>query len=59
MLYLQEDQTGGHQLGLYRFQTNNSIDVPVTKLNLDRIKFAKINVEGSELNVLKGMTSIT
>jgi FkbM family methyltransferase len=54
-LYLQEKHTGGHQLGFDRFQTNNSIEVPVTKLDLDRIDFAKIDVEGSELNVLKGM----
>jgi FkbM family methyltransferase len=54
-LYLQEGHTGGHQLGFDRFQTNNSIEVPVTKLDLNKIDFAKIDVEGSELNVLKGM----
>ena len=54
-LYLQEGHTGGHQLGFDRFQNNNSIEVPVTKLNLNKIDFAKIDVEGSELNVLKGM----
>jgi len=54
-LYLQKNNTGGHQLGFDPFQTNNSIEVPVTKINLDKIDFAKIDVEGSELNVLKGM----
>ena len=54
-LYLQKNNTGGHQLGFDPFQTDNSIEVPVTKINLDKIDFAKIDVEGSELNVLKGM----
>lgn len=54
-LYLQKRHTGGHQLGFDRFKTDNSIEVPVTKLDFDKIDFAKIDVEGSELNVLKGM----
>ena len=54
-LYLQKNNTGGHQLGFNLFQTDNSIEVPVTKINLDRIDFAKIDVEGSELHVLEGM----
>jgi len=54
-LYLQKKHTGGHQLGFDRFQTDNSIEVPVTNLDFDKIDFAKIDVEGSELNVLKGM----
>ena len=54
-LYLQKKHTGGHQLGFDRFQTDNSIEVLVTKLDFDKIDFAKIDVEGSELNVLKGM----
>ena len=54
-LYLEKNNTGGHQLGFNLLQTDNSIEVPVTKINLDKINFAKIDVEGSELHVLEGM----
>jgi FkbM family methyltransferase len=45
---------GMHTLSNNRFGSN-SIDVEVTKLNLDKIDFAKIDVEGHELHVLEGM----
>ena len=45
---------GMHTLSNNRFDSN-SIDVEVTKLNLDKIDFAKIDVEGHELHVLEGM----
>ena len=57
-LYLQKNNTGGHQLGFDPFQTDNSIEVPVTKIELDKIDFAKIDVEGSELHVLRGMKTL-
>ena len=51
---------GMHTLSNNRFVIGkdhfvNSIDVEVTKLNLDKIDFAKIDVEGHELHVLEGM----
>jgi len=57
-LYLQKTNSGGHQLGFDPFQTDNSIEVEVTKINLDKIDFAKIDVEGSEFHVLEGMKSL-
>ena len=40
---------------MIHFKLIIQLKVPVTKINLDKIDFAKIDVEGSELNVLKGM----
>lgn len=56
-LILSEHSTGQHKLENSRFGTK-SIDVEVTKIELDRIDFAKIDVEGAELNVLKGMKNL-
>jgi len=56
-LVLSEHSTGQHKLVNSRFGTK-SIDVEVTKIELDRIDFAKIDVEGAELNVLKGMKTL-
>lgn len=53
-LFLVEGAPGMHTLSNNRFDSN-SIDVEVTKLNLDKIDFAKIDVEGHELHVLEGM----
>jgi FkbM family methyltransferase len=46
-----------HKLDKNRFGTK-SIDVEVTKLELDKIDFAKIDVEGTELLVLQGMKTL-
>lgn len=53
-LFLAKGAPGMHTLSNNRFDSN-SIDVEVTKLNLDKIDFAKIDVEGHELHVLEGM----
>ena len=53
-LVLSDHSTGQHKLNKNRFGTK-SIDVEVTKLELDKIDFAKIDVEGAELLVLQGM----
>ena len=54
-LFLSQDTPGEHKLNYDRFKNNEFIEVPVIKLELDRIDFAKIDAEGTELNVLKGM----
>jgi len=46
-----------HKLDKNRFGTKY-IDVEVTKLELDKIDFAKIDVEGTELLVLQGMKTL-
>jgi hypothetical protein len=46
-----------HKLDKNRLGTK-SIDVEVTKLELDKIDFAKIDVEGTELLVLQGMKTL-
>ena len=56
-LVLSEHTTGQHKLDNNRFGTR-SIDVEVTKLELERIDFAKIDVEGAELHVLEGMKTL-
>ncbi|GIS96604.1 MAG: hypothetical protein CM1200mP23_4100 [Nitrososphaerota archaeon] len=48
---------GKHKLDTNRFG-KESIDVEVTKIELDKIDFAKIDVEGTELHVLRGMKSL-
>lgn len=53
-LVLADHGTGQHKLGNSKFGTK-TIDVEVTTLNLDKIDFAKIDVEGAELLTLKGM----
>ncbi|MAR69658.1 MAG: hypothetical protein CMH74_03970 [Nitrospina sp.] len=57
-LYLSNETTGEHKLNFDRFQNNNFIQVEVTKINLDKIDFAKIDVEGEELHVLQGMKQL-
>ena len=56
-LILSDHSTGQHKLDNNRFGTR-SIDVEVIKLDLDKIDFAKIDVEGNELHVLQGMKSL-
>ena len=56
-LVLSDHSTGQHKLEKNRFGTK-SIDVEVTKLELDKIDFAKIDVEGAELLVLQGMKTL-
>ena len=56
-LVLSDHSTGQHKLEKNRFGTK-SIDVEVTKLELDKIDFAKIDVEGTELLVLQGMKTL-
>lgn len=56
-LSLSDISTGQHKL------SNNSssvrtIDVDVTTIELDKIDFAKIDVEGGEFSVLKGMKTL-
>ena len=53
-LVLSEFSPGQHKLLNSRFGTK-SIDIEVTMIDLDKIDFAKIDVEGAEFNVLKGM----
>ena len=53
-LVLADYGTGQHKLGDSKFGTK-TIDIEVTTLNLDKIDFAKIDVEGAELLALKGM----
>jgi FkbM family methyltransferase len=57
-LFLSEFTPGEHKLDYDRFGGKKFIEVDVTKINLDRIDFAKIDVEGSELHVLEGMKSL-
>ena len=54
-LFLSQNTPGEHKLNYDRFQNEQFIEVPVTKINLDKINFAKIDAEGTELNVLRGM----
>ncbi len=56
-LVLSEHSTGQHKLVNSRFGTK-LIDIEVIKIELDKINFAKIDVEGAELNVLKGMKTL-
>ena len=51
------EYVGQHKLDNNRFGTK-SIDVEVTKIELDKIDFAKIDVEGAELHVLQGMKTL-
>lgn len=48
---------GQHRIVPSRF-CHGMIQVPVMKINLEHIDFAKIDVEGGEIRVLDGMTSI-
>ncbi len=57
-LFLSEFTPGEHKLDHDRFRGGKFVEVEVTKINLDRIDFAKIDVEGSELHVLEGMKSL-
>lgn len=54
---LADHGTGQHKLGNSKFGTK-TIDVEVTTIELDDIDFAKIDVEGAELLVLKGMKTL-
>ena len=64
-LYLSKDNTGMHRLNESKY-CENHIEVNVIKLDdyfysnelTNKIKFIKIDVEGSELDVLQGMESI-
>jgi FkbM family methyltransferase len=56
-LIISDHSTGQHKLENSRFGTK-SLDVEVTKIELDKIDFAKIDVEGTELRVLKGMKTL-
>lgn len=56
-LILSEHSTGQHKLDSNRFG-KRSIDVEVIKLDLEKIDFAKIDVEGTELHVLEGMKKL-
>lgn len=49
--------TGQHKLGHSKFGTR-TINVDVTTIDLANINFAKIDVEGAELLVLKGMKTL-
>jgi len=65
-LYLSKNDRGHHRISQSEKQNKNA--VTVTKITLDqyfekktdskKISFIKIDVEGSEIGVLKGMTSI-
>ena len=57
-LFLSEFTPGEHTLNHDRFDGKKFVEVDVTKITLDRIDFAKIDVEGSELHVLEGMKSL-
>jgi FkbM family methyltransferase len=57
-LFLSEFTHGEHNLDYDRYSSGKFVEVPVTKINLDKIDFAKIDVEGSELHVLEGMKSL-
>ena len=54
-LFLSQNTPWEHKLNYDRFHNEQFIEVPVTKINLDKINFAKIDAEGTELNVLRGM----
>ena len=54
---LSDHSTGQHKLEFNRFGTK-SINVDVVKIELEKIDFAKIDVEGQEYNVLKGMKNL-
>ena len=54
-LFLSQNTPSHHKLNYDRFHNDNFIEVPVIKLELDRIDFAKIDAEGTELNILRGM----
>lgn len=64
-LYLSRDNTGMHRLNESKY-CEKHIEVDVVKLDdffrndelINKIKFIKIDVEGSELDVLQGMESI-
>ena len=64
-LYLSKDNTGMHRLNESKY-CEKYIEVNVIKLDdyfynnelINKIKFIKIDVEGSELDVLQGMESI-
>ncbi len=64
MLSLNDENTAGHHLDFKKENTTNSIEVGVLSLdeyflnkNID-INFIKMDVEGAESNVIKGMTNI-
>ena len=57
-LFLSEFTPGEHKLDHDRFGGKKFVEVDVTKIILDKIDFAKIDVEGSELHVLEGMKSL-
>ena len=57
-LFLSQNTPGEHKLNYDRFHNEQFIEVSVTKIDLDRIDFAKIDAEGTELNVLKGMKTL-
>jgi len=56
-LILADHGTGQHKLGNSKFGSK-IIDVEVTNIKLEHIDFAKIDVEGAELLVLKGMKTL-
>ncbi len=56
-LVLADHGTGQHKLGNSKFGSK-TMDVEVTTIKLEHIDFAKIDVEGAELLVLKGMKEL-
>ena len=57
-LFLSEFAPSLHKLDHDRYRTGKFVEVEVTKINHDKIDFAKIDVEGAELHVLEGMKSL-
>jgi len=56
-LVLSDFSPGQHKL-VNSWKGTKSIDIEVTTIELDKIDFAKIDVEGAEFNVLKGMKTL-